>query len=236
VSLRIGFRNLEVLKQGIKNGEWTARDVMLMVLRYKSHLIGGQQWGIPHEVYKDLYEKWGARYEAFASPLNSRMIGMKGAQFCSLFPDVDGVFGSLGNIFDVDLCNPLGLKEKPYRVVWVVNPPFVESVMERIMKKVIKALREAEKDGQELVIFGVLPSWSDSGAHRIINNEKNIRFLRDGYTLGKMEHYFEGEEKIVARFKTDVFVMDSMGEKWTKEKDMSGETDEYDGAFDKFRV
>ena len=232
VSLRIGFRNLNILKQGIKDGKWSPTDVMLMVLRYKSHLIGGQQWGIPHAVYQDLYEKWGARYEAFASPLNSRMIGMKGAQFCSLFPDVDKIFGSLGNIFDVDMTNPLNLEEKPDRVVWVVNPPFVESIMEKIMDKTVEALKRA--DDQEMVVFVVLPSWKDSGAHKIIMD--NTWFLRDAYTLDKNEHYFEGDDKIIARFKTDVFVMDTMIKKWEKEEGMSGETNHYDEAFDKFRV
>jgi hypothetical protein len=55
VYLTINNKNLKILENGIKNSQWTVHDIMLMTLRYKSHLIGGQQWGIPQDVYDKLY-------------------------------------------------------------------------------------------------------------------------------------------------------------------------------------
>ena len=88
--------------------------VASMLLRY-STLFGphgrnqGPQAAIPPQVVKSLHETFNTTAECFASPLNAQL-----GSFCSLFPDTDLYFGSLGSFFDVDFLS--GSYE--------VNPPF----------------------------------------------------------------------------------------------------------------
>uniref|UniRef100_A0A1I8IX67 PCIF1_WW domain-containing protein n=1 Tax=Macrostomum lignano TaxID=282301 RepID=A0A1I8IX67_9PLAT len=73
-----------------------------MLLRYETLGTGSLQWGDPVTVHHALYEHMGVRYEGFASPLNSKLLGKPDVAFCSLFPDTDAPFGSLGDFFAVD--------------------------------------------------------------------------------------------------------------------------------------
>lgn len=126
--------------------------------RYRVLALGGQQWAVPQRHADRLYD-WGVRGEAFASPLNSRFVGKPNAVFCSLFPDVDGVYGSLGNFFAQDL-GALGLS-------WLVNPPFVESILRAAAEKVIAALDAP--DAPPLTIFFIMAAWEDSEAYMLLD-------------------------------------------------------------------
>ena len=64
------------------------------------------------------------RREGFASPLNCRY-----SSFCSVFPDVDWVFGSVGSFFD-DACF------RPRTGSFEANPPFVAELMQAMARRV----------------------------------------------------------------------------------------------------
>lgn len=51
----------------------------------------GLQGALPVSVFEALHRQFGVSFECFASPLNCYF-----KQFCSAFPDTDGVFGSRG--------------------------------------------------------------------------------------------------------------------------------------------
>ncbi|PAA67873.1 hypothetical protein BOX15_Mlig008908g1 [Macrostomum lignano] len=121
-----------------------------MLLRYESLGSGSYQWGDPLSVHRVYYRDFGARYEGFSSPLNSRFLGLDEAGFCSLFPDTDSVFGSLGNFFNIDLTRHTG--------GWSVNPPFIESVLEEAARRVTDCLDR----GTPSWFFMNFPDWRDS--------------------------------------------------------------------------
>ena len=84
----------------------------------------------------------GVEAECFASPLNTNQ-----PYFCSLFPDTDVWFGSLGLFWDFH----------PSEGSFHVNPPFETHVMLRTAKK-LSSLLDAPNAGP-LSFFVVLPAW-----------------------------------------------------------------------------
>lgn len=121
-----------------------------MLLRYRL-LLGekgynqGPQAAVPPSVMAALHRAFEVRAEGFASPLNAQL-----PLYGSLFPDTDRPFGSVGSFFDADILS--GHVE--------VNPPFDAVVLERMERKLLESLTNADKDGKEesLLFVVVLPS------------------------------------------------------------------------------
>ena len=87
-----------------------------VLTRYEtlSRFDQGTQGALPPAAFKVLQSEWGVNHECFASPLNCTL-----NSYNSLFPDVDGCFGSLGSFFDFF----------PEHGAHEANPPFdVDSV------------------------------------------------------------------------------------------------------------
>lgn len=199
------------------------KDIAKMVLRYASILPHGQQWAVPVAQYEHLYSKFGIRYEGFASPLNSRLISYGDTYFCSLFPDTDAPFGSIGRFFDTDLLRPLGKVGEQH---WAINPPYIDSIMIRAAQKICAACEEAaETEGSEFMCFFIMPAWEDSESYRLLSNspyrrvEQHLkskpRPSRKGAKRPKRaaaHHFYEYDgKKIPAKFPSIVFVMDTYG-------------------------
>lgn len=133
-----------------------------MLLRYESFGNGSYQWGDPQEVHKVLHHQFHVRYEGFASPVNSRFIEYANTHFCSLFPETDGVFGSLGNFFNVDMREHSG--------GWSVNPPFLND----LMKKVADRIEQVLDDGSACYFFCTFPSWTDDDGWMTLNGSRHL--------------------------------------------------------------
>ena len=145
-------------------------------LRYAALLSGGQQWGIPRAHVAFLYDRAGVRNEAFASPFNSRLIGLPDASFCSLFTDTDGVFGSKGDFFALDLATaPAGN--------WVVNPPFVNELMARAARKCLAAAETGPAH-----FYFIMPAWRDCEAYLLLRKSK---FVYAELALEPGSYYYE---------------------------------------------
>jgi hypothetical protein len=145
-------------------------------LRYAALLSGGQQWGIPRAHVAFLYDRAGVRNEAFASPFNSRLIGLPDASFCSLFTDTDGVFGSKGDFFALDLATaPAGN--------WVVNPPFVNELMARAARKCLAAVETGPAH-----FYFIMPAWRDCEAYLLLRKSK---FVYAELALEPGSYYYE---------------------------------------------
>jgi len=130
-------------------------EVARAALRYLAALEGGQQLGLPRAYFEGLYDL-GVRNEAFASPFNSRLLLLAAdTRFCSLFPDTDAVFGSLGSFLTLKEFAPGG---------WYINPPYVESLMDVAVAKANELL--AEGSGAPVVML--LPRWDDAAAVRAV--------------------------------------------------------------------
>jgi hypothetical protein len=144
----------------------TPLDLEIAIYRYSAMLSTGQQWGVPQAVVDRLVDHWGVTREAFASPFNSRLVGKPGCRFCSLFPETDAPFGSLGSFFD---------QPDPLVGNWSVNPPYIEATMTDAAQKVITALATP---GSAQTFFYVHPDWTDSESFKLLNNSRYLRAKR----------------------------------------------------------
>lgn len=91
--------------------------ILIMIMRYASILCNARENFCSQEFYRTLYEKYGIKFEGFASPFNAQLPLYEfnnygkviDAQYCSLFEDTDAPFGSLGNFFAYDYSKLSGL-------------------------------------------------------------------------------------------------------------------------------
>ncbi|MDE2095919.1 MAG: hypothetical protein KGL39_01580 [Patescibacteria group bacterium] len=134
----------------------TLVEVARAALRYAAIIDGGQQWGLTQKHADALYDTCLVRNEGFASPFNSRFRTKPDTAFFSLFPDVDAPFGSHGNFFAADMTAHKGN--------WLVNPPFVNDILETAARKVIAFVAS----GTDARVFFFMPAWRDSPCYQLL--------------------------------------------------------------------
>jgi hypothetical protein len=165
--------------------------VVEMLLRYAAIMgSGSQQWAIPRDVYDLFYSAGGARMEGFASPLNARFTMHSDAFYCSLFP-VDRHFGSCGSFWDVvNACQD---------DTWVLNPPFVPLIMERVAQTVRQL---------KLRAFVIMPEWRDFAPLELLKQHYPYRTFAAGM------HWYEAPDgrHITAKFATTVIFAGGVSE------------------------
>lgn len=177
-------------------------DLAVMIIRYHCLLPGGQQWSIPLEFCEFLVNNYNVTIEAFASPLNSKIIQVdKNLRFCSLFTDTDEKYGSIGNFFNGSL---------PLDTTIYCNPPFVESLMEKMTTKIthtcdITAIHNNHDTLSSIRFIIIVPRWEDATYYKALASSKYLVYSLD---FAKGKHYFvNGEEKIRAMFASRLFVL-----------------------------
>jgi len=111
---------------------------------YGSVRHGGQQWSIPECVFEKLGEM-GSVFEVFASPMNRSRHAQK---WGSMFED-DKAFGSVGPFQSQPLTAFEGM-------VVVLNPPYIEFMIEMMLKRLPEIRRVAK------AVLICLPAWSDT--------------------------------------------------------------------------
>ena len=111
--------------------------------RYEGLKGAGYQCAVPGIAF-DAAEKCGLgnTIECFASPLNCRF-----KQYCSAFPDVEGLFGSLGSFFEFS----------PTEGSFEANPPFVPEIMTAMGERIEKLL--GNQYASALSFLVVVPAW-----------------------------------------------------------------------------
>jgi len=164
-------------------------EIARMLLRYDSMLCKtGQFWGLPPKTWKLYMEKYKVKYEGFACPLNFTL-----PQFFSLFPDTDSVFGSKGS-FLTSILTP---------GIYAINPPYVESIMLEMSRKVLALLEEQG----ETTCFILLPNWTDAPS---IISLMTSKFCIEKIVLEKGEHFiydYMEEKHMVAYFGNLVLIL-----------------------------
>ena len=130
---------------------------------------GGQQSAVPPRAFRSLFTNFGVEMELYASPLNCFF-----PQFCSLFPDIDCLFGSCGKSFDL----------LPSRGSFEANPPFAESTME-IMRLNIELCLSSSSQPLSFII--VLPLWTDCITIQMLADS---RWLRSKLILNARSHSY----------------------------------------------
>jgi hypothetical protein len=133
--------------QPVGEAEWR---VLRLLERYRA-LAGtqpndghGHHSAVHPRVLALLERRMGVDMEAFASPLNARL-----PHFCSMFPDTDAPFGSMGNFF----------RFRAAQGSFEVNPPFVEEVMDRAR---VHAETLVTASALPLSFVFILPHWKDA--------------------------------------------------------------------------
>jgi hypothetical protein len=174
-----------------------------MLLRYASVLSGSQQWNIPKSVYEIMVKRYGIVYEGFASPMNSQIIQYntpeKKYNFYSLFPDTDGIYGSLGSFFNSDLVGKVG----------TINPPYIISIMESTVNHCIKQLYDSLASGKGTRMFITVPNWTDANYFKQL---QTTEFKEAEIFKKKGTYYYEDTnygfpKKITASFNSTLFVL-----------------------------
>lgn len=199
IEIDLGIRKIDELKK--KNNT----DVANMLLKYESMVNKGQQWAVPNEQYKYLNENYGVEYEGFASPINSGLSDKKNGKFCSLFPEIDKPFGSIGKFFDQHLYSD----ENPRH--WCINPPFVEQLIDKVTIKIIEDIEYAVDNNLEVMVFYILPNWTDCKGFDTAWNSKYTKFKE---ILYKGTYIYEAKGKpIKIPINSAVMILDSYKKK-----------------------
>ena len=182
IDIKLGVRKINE----IKNKQTS--DIVHMLVVYESMVNKGQQWAIPNIQYTYLHDNYNINYEAFASPLNSGLSDKLNGTFCSLFPDIDNPFGSIGNFFEQKLYDEF--KEKN----WSINPPFVENIIMLTTNKIIEDIDYAIEHKMEVMVFYILPYWNDC-IH--FTNIWNYTHTKHKEILYKGSYYYESKGELI---------------------------------------
>lgn len=126
-----------------------SRAAFLLLYRYSYVDPGFRRQGyLAPKYFEDISRAFGRKIdlEGFASAFNTTI-----PRYCSLFPDIEAHFGSLGSFFDLDYSRDLHLIQ--------VSPPRIGSITSQAIRHSIKLLEEAEGD---LSIITLTPfAWTD---------------------------------------------------------------------------
>lgn len=172
-------------------------DIAVMLMRYACILPGAQHWNIPKSNYKIYYDD-GVRIEGFASPINAQLITIDPeCKFCSLFPDVDRIFGSIGNFFTTSF---VGQKV-------AVNPPFTVELFDKIATKIISECEISRAQNKQTIFYVNFGAWEDTYGYNLIKNSNYCTFVS---ILPEKTHYYINtnkatEDKVTAKFRTAFF-------------------------------
>ncbi len=132
-----------------------------VLLRYAALGAYSSSWGIPFNAARRLHKNYEVEIEGFASPLNSRLMGLDGV-FCSLFPDVDKPFGSIGSFFKVGQTAKGG--------AWMINPPYIEDILLQAAEIVLERAAK-EKDYEA---YFMAPVWNDCKAYKMLESSSYL--------------------------------------------------------------
>lgn len=177
------FRKLQALHalHNPSSGRNFLNDLYCMLLRYRS-LCGdfsqgaGFQAAIHPSCFRVMQQRWHVSAECFASPLNVYC-----QRYCSMFPDTDSSFGSLGSFFDF----------YPKTGSFQVNPPFSFEMVDATAAHIIELL-EQQSNEAPLSFIVVIPQWTDCRGWKQLTTCKNKRRL---VTLRQRKHhYLEGAQ------------------------------------------
>ncbi|MBY9007622.1 MAG: methyltransferase domain-containing protein, partial [Candidatus Lokiarchaeota archaeon] len=180
----------------------TDHEIARMLLRYSSILPGSQHWNMPLGTFKAYYER-GIRIEGFASPVNAQLIVIdRNCKFCSLFPDVDRPFGSIGNFFTTNFTGKLVS----------VGPPYTVELFDKISQKIENECKLAKDTGDKVLFYTTFSAWEDTEGFQNLLKSKYTNF--SAILPASTHFYISGndikEVEIVVKFDT-VFFDTSVG-------------------------
>lgn len=163
-----------------------SRLLFTLLLRYDTLEGAGLQSAIPHSVFQFLHNKFGCKFESFASPFNCYEMKQGGdSEFGSAFGDTDAWFGSEGSFFGVDFQSKGGCFQ--------ANPPFASEFMECMYQRMHHFLSMTNGDDTadeeippiQFVIF--VPAWAESvGWQSLVSSP----YLSKHCLIDQKKHYY----------------------------------------------
>jgi hypothetical protein len=169
--------------------------ILIILLRYASILAGGQNWNWPYSWYKYIHKNYDVNLEGFASPLNSQLLLFSdNVSYGSLFFDTDRYFGSIGNIFELDIVkyaatNANNSNNNNKNIISIaLNPPYIEELMVQMVDVIDKWFTLVPN----LRVFTGLPHWKDALAVEKLKAHKHLKFTK---ILDKGNYYYENSMK-----------------------------------------
>ena len=167
--------------------------ILIVLLRYSSILVGGQNWNIPFSVYNYLFTNYNCYFEGFSSPLNSQLVLIDRktnypVNFGCLFLDTDNYFGCIGNVFDLNFSER---KRKKDKFSLFLNPPYIECVIQKMVDKIYEILEQTDN----IRIFCVIPYWDN---FKPIDELRENKYLKLFKVLNHKEYYYENSADIKA--------------------------------------
>lgn len=168
--------------------------ISIICLRYACTLQQAQQWSNSPQFYKIITQVYHADIEGFASPLNTRIIlASDETKFCSMFPDVDQVAGSLGSFFTNEFTGH----------TITVCPPYTIYLFDEILRKIKEHMSRQEVTR---FILGIA-DWPDIDLIQYLEKSPYTKFK---HITKKNEHYFIDTKydcKMLAPFQNRYYVV-----------------------------
>ena len=156
------------------------RHLFALLLRYRTLGGPGLQAAIPDQVFRVIREELAVDCELFASPLNCTC-----PRYCSAFPDVDRVFGSLGSCFDY----------LPDTGSFQANPPFAQGVVHRMFQHFAGLLQKSE---QPLSFTCIVPQRFDE----FVRKHVDASYITSYQVLLNRQHYYiQGNRNVDGKLK-----------------------------------
>ncbi|KAF7491973.1 hypothetical protein SSS_04848 [Sarcoptes scabiei] len=129
------------------------------------------QNSLPLSVFATLHKNFGVTFECFASPFNCYF-----RQYCSLFPDTDGYFGSRGSI----------LNFYPTSGSFQAFPPDSEDLIDASITHFEKLLENSREPLSFILFIQQRPKFSSD----ILSKLENNKFKRMQLKIAANEHQF----------------------------------------------
>ena len=169
-----------------------------MIMRYACTLMGGRQWSSPLDIYQYVVDRYKVTVEAFASPMNAQILYLNDPtlKYCSIFPETDAPYGSMGDFFKVDLVG---------KHVFA-NPPRIDNIILPVVQRMIQTCERASESFVRFIVE--VPEWTDAEYYITLMNSP---FKVFDHSFGKGQHYFvdttDKFKKSIAYFNTHLFVL-----------------------------
>jgi len=175
------------------------QSVFCVLARYYALLGHGYQAALCGNAFDVLQKRLCVTFECFASPLNCRH-----ELYCSVFPDIDAAFGSVGSFFDANAFNPTSGS-------FEANPPFFPKVMSAMARRIDVLLDRARGKEAPLSFVVIIPGWKETEAWTLLHKSPHKRafwlIAKDDHGFCDGAQHMRRDRFISSVFDTGVFVL-----------------------------
>ena len=195
ISMKINIDHLQKLERlhkrtlsnilGTDKPSSFSRLLFTLLLRYDALEGAGLQSAIPHSVFRFLHNKFGCKFESFASPFNCyEMKEGSDFEFGSAFGDTDAWFGSEGSFFGVDFSKGGCFQS---------NPPFASEFMECMYQRMhhflsmTKCNDTADEEVPPIQFAIFVPAWAESAGWQSLMSSP---YLSKHCIIDQKKHYY----------------------------------------------